>query len=151
MADIYFSTLDRSIVLQLPQLPKDFPKLDNSARNEEFETFNNGFYNFQGNISLTTFSLEGSLPGDYGKYHWQRGNNHAIELKNLWRSSMFYKIPLRCLMIRGETGNPDVDEYYNGIITIESLSWQLNQQLDYVYSITCKEYKPIDTNNLGVW
>lgn len=151
MADIFFSTLDRSQVLQMPWIPKDFPEMQKTAKNEEFETFNNGVFNFMGNASLTTFTLAGKMPGSYGKYSFQKGNNHAVELYNLWRGAMFYKIPLRVLMLRGETGNVDVDEYYNGIITLESVSWKLDKQLDYDYSINCKEYKEIDYNNLGVW
>lgn len=151
MADIFFSTLDRSQVLQMPWIPKDFPEMQKTAKNEEFETFNNGVFNFMGNASLTTFTLAGKMPGNYGKYSFQKGNNHAVELYNLWRGAMFYKIPLRVLMLRGETGNVDVDEYYNGIITIESINWKLDKQLDYDYSINCKEYKEIDYNNLGVW
>ncbi len=58
MANIYFSTLDRKQLYELPILPEEMPELSKGAKNEIFETFNNGEYNFLGETSLISFSLE---------------------------------------------------------------------------------------------
>lgn len=141
MADIFFTTLDRSEVYQLPVLPKDFPELSRSNKNEEFET-NDGVYNLIGNMGLVSFSLESFLPAINKKYPFAKSNINPYTFINLWVGAMANKKPLRIIMNRNKNSNLP-EEAVNMLITIESMSHYENKVGDVQFKLELKEYKEI--------
>lgn len=142
MADIFFSTVDRSEVYQLPVLPEAMPELNRSASNEEFETYNNGTYNLIGNIGLYSFSLEGFLPGLNKKYPFAKNNMNPYLLVNMWARAMANKKPIRIIINRNKTYGLPI-ESLNILITVESMTHYEDKIGDVVYSVSFKEYREI--------
>ncbi|WP_243124528.1 hypothetical protein [Clostridium sp. AWRP] len=141
MFEIYFSTLDRSEVYKLPVLPENMPELAKTAKNEEFESYDNGFYNILGNVSLITFPLEGFLPEYPGKYPWAQSQINPYLLINLWSQAMISKKPIRCIMNRGINKNNISPEILNWMVSVESLSQHPRRNKDILYKVEFKEYR----------
>lgn len=142
MADIFFSTLDRSTVYQLPVLPAQFPEMNRSSKNEEFETYNNGVYNLIGNMGLFTFPLEGFLPALNKNYSFAKNHMNPYLLINLWAGAMANKTPLRIIMNRDKKlGLPQ--EAVNMLVTVESMTHHEDKVGDVVYSLSLKEYREL--------
>ncbi len=144
MADIYFSSLDRKEVYRLPALPQDMPELTRTAKNEEFESYDNGTYNLLGNVGLATFSLDSWLPEFPGKYKWAKSQINPYLLINLWHGAMVNKKPIRCIMERGKNPNNISEEILNWLVTVESMSWNENTLRDVKYKVDFKEYRDIN-------
>lgn len=142
MANIYFSTLDRKKIYELPILPEVMPELSKSAKNEIFETFNNGEYNFLGNNSLVSFTLEGWLPIYPNKYRWAKSQEPAYNFINLWSLSMNNKQPIRIVINRNKSSYYR-QELLNWVISIEAISWHEINESDVAYKIDCKEYREV--------
>jgi len=141
MVDIYFSDLKRIKVYQLPILPEVMPELSKSAKNEEFETFNNGVYNLIGSMGLVTFSIDSFLPEFGDKYEFAKSKIDPYLLINMWSGAMRDKIPIRCIMQRGEKSNNT--EIINWMVTVESMVWFENRVGDIKYTVDFKEYRAI--------
>lgn len=141
IADIYFSDLKRTTVYRLPIIPETMPELSVAAKNEEFETFDNNTFNFIGNTGLVSFSIDSFLPEKADKYKWAKSQMAPYLLINLWRGAMATKVPLRCIMERGDASNPFV--ILNWMVTIESMSWYEDKVGDVKYKIDCKEYREV--------
>lgn len=137
--DIYFSTLDRSEVYKLPVLPVDMPDLSKSAKNEEFETYDDGNYNLIGNVGLVSFSIERFLPALKNNYPFVKSKFNPYLLINLWSKAMEVKKPVRIIMYRN-----DKSEILNWLVTVESMSWHEDKVGDVKYRIDLKEYREID-------
>lgn len=137
--DIYLSSLDRKKVLQLPILPEQIPSLESSSKNEEFETFSDGTYNFIGSVGLLTFTLESWLPAKGRSYSFQRVKNinsdDYIQFIDIERLN---KNPIRVVMARS-----DGSFILNNTFSIESFSWHENHQGDYEYSISFKQWREL--------
>lgn len=144
MANIYFSTLDRKKTLELPILPEDMPELSKTAQNEEFTTFNNGTFNFLGDASLITFTIECWLPSYPNKYRWAKSRINPYELINMWSLAMNRKEKLRIVINRNKNSFLP-QELLNYIVTVESLSWHELNNGDVAYKVDLKEYREVRT------
>ena len=143
MADIYFSDINRKKVYRLPILPEDMPELSISANNEEFETFNDGVYNFLNKSGLTTFSVESWLPACAGKYSFAKSKVDPYTLINFWRLAMTNKTPIRCVMDRSKNKNISNPEIVNLMVTVEQLTWHEDTVGDVYYNLDVKEYRSV--------
>lgn len=142
MADIYFSSLDRKEVYSLPVLPKEFPELSRSAKNEEFESYNDGVFNLIGNMGLYTFSLEGFLPALDKKYTFARSKFNPYLLINLWAGAMAKKTPIRVVMNRKQGLGLPI-EAVNMMVTVESMAHNEDKVHDVKYKVSFKEYREL--------
>ena len=137
--DIYFCTLDRSKIYQVPVLPVEMPELEQSANNEEFQTYNNGTFNALGNAGLVSFTLESFIPGKNNNYSFARVKYvNPYDLINLWAGSMKSKTPIRCIMYRN-----DKTEVLNWMVSVEDIKWHEDKVGDIKYSVTFKEYREV--------
>ena len=137
--DIYFCTLDRKKIYQLPVLPEEMPELEASMNNEEFETYNNGFFNVLGNSELVSFTLESFIQGKDNNYYFAKKHyDNPYDLINLWRKSMINKAPIRCIMYRNNK-----TEILNWMVSVESMKWHEDKAGDIKYSVTFKEYRKV--------
>ena len=142
MADIFFTTPNRSTVYQLPVLPEHLPELSRSANNEEFETYNNGVYNLPGNVGLFNLPLEGFLPAMNKNYPFAKNKINPYSLINLWSRAMVDKKPLRIIISRNKSlGLPD--EVINILVTVESMTYYEDKTGDVVYNLSLKEYREL--------
>lgn len=135
--DIYFSSLDRSEVYQLPIISEDMPEFSKSAKNEEFESFDDGIYNILGNVGLISFPIESFLPGKGKNYSFAKcilDNPYA--LINLWSNAMNTKTPIRVVMYRN-----DKSEIINLMVSVENMAWHEDKTGDIKYKVDLKEYR----------
>lgn len=138
--DIFFSDLDRNNVYTLPVLPPEMPDIVRNAKNEEFETFSNGTFNFINGVGLRTFSIDCFLPGKVDKYKWAKSQIDPYELLNFWSNAMEDGYPVRCIMnLENEAG-----KILNFMCTVENLSYYLNRAMDFKYKLDLKEYRMVD-------
>lgn len=140
MAEIFFCSLDRKEKYRLPVLPKEFPKMDRSVSSEEFETFNNGVFNFIGNMGLYTFTLEGFLPAMDKNYIFVKEKINPYKIINFWAKAMATKQPIRIIMNRAKGLDLPI-EAVNMLVSIESMSHNENKMHDVVYSVNFKEWR----------
>ncbi|WP_253200822.1 hypothetical protein [Clostridium sp. CF012] len=127
--------------MQVPVLPEEMPELNKTSKNEEFETFNNGIFNLLGSVGLVTFNLTRFLPQFGGKYSWARSKDDPYLLINLWIKAMHNKVPLRCVMMRGNKhGKPEI---LNWLVSVEAMTWHEDRLHDVQYSVDFKEYRVI--------
>ncbi|MBU3145027.1 hypothetical protein [Clostridium sp. CF012] len=134
-AEIYISTIDRKEVYRFTNIPEEFPTLSQSAKNEQFDTFNNGEYNLLNGAGNFSFSLGCMLPCH--QYSFCKGDwKNSGRIISLMKKSMVTKIPIRFIF----KGVGDVD-VINIIMTCEKLDWNYNHQLDFVFSADFKEYR----------
>lgn len=137
MADIYVSTLDRKQVYQFPTLPEEFPVLSKTAKNELFETFNNGVFNLIGGAGLIEFSMGFMLP--LHEYSFNKCDfNNTQNIINLLLTSMVEKFPVR-FIFKGE----DDADYSNIAVNVEKFDYNFDKMLDVVFSADFKEYRVI--------
>lgn len=138
MADIYFSDLSRTTVYQVPILPEEMPELSKNGKNEEFETFDDGTYNFLEKPGLVTFSIESFLPEYANKYSFAKSQMDPYLLINLWNNAMENQTPLRCIMERG-----DSSQILNWMVTVENMTWHEDTVGDVQYKIDLKQYRSV--------
>ena len=142
MANIYFSTLDRKQTYELPILPEEMPELSKSAKNEVFETFNNSEYNFLGEVSLISFSLESWLPAYPNKYRWAKSQINPYLLIGLWSNAMTLKQPIRIVINRNKNDFLP-QELLNWMVSVENMSWHELINGDVAYKLDLKQYREI--------
>ena len=141
IASIYFSDLERKKVIELPFLPETMPELSKSAKNEEFETFNNGMFNLLGTVGLVTFSIDSLLPEYAGKYKHAKSQIDPYTLINLWSLAMANKTAIRCIMQRNNNNkNPEI---LNWMVSVEAMTWFESRNGDIKYNVSFKEYRVI--------
>ncbi|KZL93559.1 hypothetical protein [Clostridium magnum] len=142
IADIFISDKDRTKVFQLPILPERFPEFSRAAKNEEFETWEDGVYTLIGNVDAIKFSLECWLPGMDKEYSFAKSKINPYDLINLMHNAMLEKNPIRYVANR----NPNLKlpvEITNMLVTVESLSWYEDRLGDVQYKVDFKEYREI--------
>jgi len=142
MADIFFSDLERTQVYRLPILPPTMPQLSRSAKNEEFETYNDGVYNLPGNVGLLSFSIECFLPALNKNYTFAKSKINPYLLVNLWAAAMNSKKPIR-IIINRNTNQMLPIQALNMMVTVENMTWFEDQVGDVQYKIDLKEYREI--------
>ena len=141
--DIFLSDLELNAVVQLPILPEEFPEVGTEFNNEEFETYNNGYFNFQGNKKLATFTLKSSFPEYSGKYPFERSKDSWYDLLTILAISTDDKVPIRVVF-----GKSNGDVIMDAKFTIESFKYNVDKGGDYQYSIEFKQYREVNTNVL---
>ncbi|EKN41422.1 hypothetical protein CFSAN001627_13353 [Clostridium botulinum CFSAN001627] len=142
MANIYFSTLDRKKMYELPILPEEMPELQKSAKNEIFESFNNGEYNFLGKVSLINFSLESWLPAYPNKYRWAKSQINPYLLINMWNTAMDTENLPRIVINRNENDFLP-QQLLNWMVSVEDISWHELNNGDVAYKLDLKQYREI--------
>jgi len=135
--DIFIADYKRTTVLQFPTIPSELPSLSASLKNEEFETYWNGTFNFIEQQGLYNFTLSGTLPVDASKYYYFKSKVNAIEIINLINKIIEDAEPIRITI----TG----DGYVNNTFSIESWSYNIKQNGDYAYSLGVKLWREYTT------
>ena len=134
--DIYISDKDKKTVLQLPIVPEQMPSLSKSAKNEEFETFNNGTFNIIGDVGLTEFTLEAWLPASGRNYSFQRVKNiNPDNYIYLMNSAMQNKKPIRIVIIK------EGKYICNTLFSVESFEYHDNKICNIEFSLSVKEWR----------
>ena len=142
IANIYFSDLERTTIIELPILPTEMPDLFRAAKNEEFETFNNGTFNILGKMGLISFTLNSFLPAYANKYSWAKSQVNPYSLINLWARNMSLKTPIRIVINRGERKDLP-SELLNLAVSVESMNWHEDRTGDVKYTVNFKQYRSI--------
>lgn len=135
--DIYFSSINKTEVYQLPVLPETMPELSASAKNEEFSGADGKTYILLGGSNLVSFSIDCFLPPENAgaRGYTIKSNVNPYLIINLWRNSQINKTPIRCVQTRN-----DGSEILNWKVTVESLSWFERGNGDIKYKVDFKEY-----------
>lgn len=138
--DIYLSDLEYNTLVQLPIIPEKLPEVNVGFNNEEFETYDNGYYNLLGNKKLATFTLESFFPEYSGKYQFERSSNTWDELLTILAISTDDKKAIKVVF-----GN-NKDVIMDANFTVESFKYNIDKTGDYQYSIDFKEYREVKIN-----
>lgn len=140
MADMFICSKDRKEVYKMPFLPESFPEFNRSAKNEEFETFNNGTYNILGDTGLMAFPLQGILPAYSTKYSFAKSKVKAYVIINFLARAMRDKYPIRIIVNRNP--NPELPEQLlNMLVSVEEMTWGEDKVGDIHYNVSFKEYR----------
>jgi len=137
--NIFISDYKKTKVLQFPTIPAELPSLSTNVKNEEFETYNNGTFNFIEQQGLYTFTLTDWLPADASKHYYCKSKVNALEIINLINDSVANVEPI-CLTITGAS-----DKYVNNTFSVESWSYNIKQNGDYKYSLGVKLWRESTT------
>lgn len=137
MAEIYVCNEDRSIVLQFPSLPTEFPVMSEPSLNEEFETFGNGNFNLLNGNGLITFNLSQKLPMQDYVYNKCDYHNSASIIQ-LILNSIEQKFPIR-FVLKGD----DDQDYTNILVSCEKFDYNFDLFLDVLIAADFKEYRAI--------
>jgi len=138
--NIFIADYNKTQVLQLPIIPEELPSLSKSGKNEEFETYWDGTYNFIEKAGLLTFTLDGWLPKDASKYYYCKSKVNAVEIITLIESIREKAEPMRIVI----TGS-DNPSYVNDTFSIESFSHNIKRNGDYKYSLGVKQWRAYTT------
>lgn len=137
MVDIYIVNKDLSKKVQLPILPEKLPEITYEFKNEEFEAYNNGFYNFIGNKELATFTLESFFPEYAGKYPFERSKDLFVGLLDILNDVYANRQILRVIF----TNN--FGAFLDNYFSVESFKYYVDKNCDYQFSIDFKEYREV--------
>lgn len=138
--NIFIADYNKTTVLQLPIIPSKLPSLSNGSKNEEFETYNDGTYNFIEKNGLQQFTLEGWLPKKASKYFYSKSKVGALEIINLINSIKDKAEPVQIVI--NDTNN---QTYVNNTFSIESWNYNVMGNGDYEYSLGVKQWRPFTT------
>lgn len=122
----------------LPIVPSDI-NIEETMKNESFETINGGEIILIGNIGLRRLNIDSIFPNQ--KYTWiKKGASHDgwsyIKFIKKWKEK---RMPIR-LVITSKDG----EEVINIAAAIDSLSYSLDSVGDIAYSLGLIEYRFID-------
>lgn len=131
--DIYFSTLDRSKVMQLPVIPPNMPEMNGTMTNEEFVT-TTGTITLLGNRAPFSTSIQSFFPTK--EYYFAKNKINGWEYVNFFNGIRNKKELLRCSFINNE----NVD-YLNKVVTIENFVYYADKIGDIQYTLDIKEFK----------
>jgi hypothetical protein len=136
--DIFFSTMDRSKVIQLPVLPEEIPLFDYNFSNEEFETLEGtiNLKNYKRN--LFTATIESFFPSKPRKYKWLKSDLDYNNGTSFFLTRIYFKEPIRYIVIGDEN-----EELMNVPVTIESYTTTLKRNKDVAYSLSIKEFREV--------
>ncbi|MFL0251248.1 hypothetical protein ACJDT4_12500 [Clostridium neuense] len=141
--DIFLSDLELNTIVQLPILPKELPEVETEFNNEEFETYNNGYFNFQGNKKLATFTLKSFFPEYSGKYSFERSESTFYDLLDALSIAVDSKAPVRVVF-----GKSSGDVIMDAKFMVEKFTYNVDNVGDYQYNIEFKQYREVNTNVL---
>lgn len=139
--DIFFSTLDRSNVIQLPALPNPIPLMDYNFNNEEFETLEGtiNLKNYKRN--LFTATIESFFPSKPRKYKWLKSDVDFSTGITFFLNRMYFKEVIRYIAI-----NNDGNELINIPVTVEEFNNTVKRNKDVAYSLAIKEFREVIYN-----
>lgn len=136
--DIFFSTSDRSNIIQLPVVPENIPLFNYTFDNEEFETLE-GTINLKNyKRKLFTATIESFLPSEPQKYSWLKSKIYFKNAISFFLTRMYFKEPIRYIVV----GN-DNEELMNVLVTVEDFTTILKRNNDIAYSLTIKEFREV--------
>lgn len=138
--NIYIGNKDKTTVYKLPVIPENLPELAKQIKNEEFETWWDGNYNFIEKPGLLEFTLESWLPGKGNDYNFLKSNVKGPEVIRLLENARDNAEPIQ-IVISGSDGLI----YANDTFSIEAFKSKLNFECDYDYSLGVKKYRNPDT------
>ncbi|KYH35829.1 hypothetical protein CLTEP_02220 [Clostridium tepidiprofundi DSM 19306] len=135
--DIYFSTLDRKKVIQLPVIPQNVELLNYSFTNEEFPTLNSviNLKNYKKQLFTTT--LESFFPKTSKRYRWLRSDVDMNIGTAFFLDVANKEIPIRYMV----TDNNK--ELTNIPVTVENFVTKTKRNGDIAYTLTIKEYREV--------
>lgn len=135
--DIFLSDIKRKRILQIPIIPPTMPPFTKGAKNEEFETFNNGTFNIIGDVGLTEFTLDSWLPAKGRNYSFQKVKNvNPYTYIDFINMSMRDSKPIRVVIVRG-----DKTFVTNNTYSVESFDYTENRIGNFEYSIKFKLWR----------
>lgn len=135
--NIYISNIDLTTVIDLPILPETLPEIVKSLKSEEFETYDNGSFNFIANVGLETFSLERFFPEFVGKYDFEQSKDTFDGFKTLIDLAYENKTPVRVIFSTSSTTILD------DTFTVETFSYYVDSNGDYQFKADFKQYRAI--------
>lgn len=136
--NIYITNKDLSKKVQLPILPENLPEVSYLFKNDEFETYDNGFYNFIGNKELSTFTLESSFPEYAGKYQYERSSDLFTSLLDILNDVYDGKKQIVRVIFTNDSGAL-LDDYFS----VEGFKYHVDKTGDYQYNIDFKQYREV--------
>lgn len=132
--DIYIANKDKSKVYKLPIIPSELPSISKTIANEEFQTYDNGTFNFIQNTGLDTLTLESWLPSK--SYTFAKSSYKAKDIIDLINNALKNKEFIQVVII-----NSNGSTYVNDKFSIESFQYHVNKKGDYNYSLGLKQYR----------
>lgn len=132
--DIYIADYKRTKILKLPIIPKELPTISRSIKNEEFETYWNGTFNFIEKAGLNTLTLESWLPTK--DYYFAKSSYKANDFISLFNNAIDNTEAIQVVIL-----NTNGSTYINDKYSIESFQYNINKRGDYAYSLNLKQYR----------
>lgn len=132
--DIYIADYKKTKVLKLPIIPSELPAISRTIKNEEFETYWNGTFNFIEKPGLNVLTLESWLP--VKQYSFAKSTYKANDFFSLFNNAIDNTEPIQVVIIK-----TDGSTYINDKFSIESFQYHVNKRGDYVYSLGLKQYR----------
>jgi glucan-binding YG repeat protein len=132
--DIYIADYNKTKVLQLPIIPEELPPISRKISNEEFETYDNGTFNFIEKAGLTTLSFDSWLP--MKKYNFARSVYLATDFIDLFNNAIDRVEPIRIVII-----NSNSQTYINDKFSIENFDYHMIKRGDYKYTLGLKQWR----------
>ncbi len=137
--DIYISNYSKTKVLQLPIIPSELPTLSKPVKNEEFETYWDGAYNFIEKEGLLEFSLDSWLPVNSAKYNFVKSKVNGKEVIDLIENA---KKNTEAIII---TITANGGYYVNDAFSVEDFSYSIIKRGDYKYKLSVKQWRNYTT------
>lgn len=132
---IFIANNDKTKVLELPIIPSELPGINPSISNEEFETYDNGTFNFIKKNGLYTLTIESWLPTK--SYYFAKSAYLAKDFIELFNNALNNSQYIQVVII-----NSDGSTYVNDKFSIESgFNYSVNHRGDYNYSLPLKQYR----------
>lgn len=132
--NIYLADYKKTKVLKLPIIPSELPSISRSIKNEEFETYDNGTFNFIEKAGLSTLSLESWLPTK--NYNFTKSSYKANDIISLLNNAIDNTEAIQLVILKANGST-----YINDKFSIESFQYHVNKRGDYNYSLGLKQYR----------
>jgi hypothetical protein len=137
--DIYISDYKKTKVLQFPIIPNNLPSISSDPQNEEFETYNNGTFNFIEKEGLLNLTLDSWLPTDSSKYNFVKSKVNAMEIISLIQNAKKNSEPI-FIVITSKNGF-----YVNDSFSVEKFPYSIIKRGDYKYTLEVKQWRDYNT------
>jgi len=132
--DIYITDYKKTKVLKMPIIPSELPSISRTIKNEEFETYNNGTFNFIYKAGLNTLTLESWLPTK--SYNFAKSTIKADKVIALINNAIDNTEAIQLVILK-----TDGSTYINDKFSVESFKYNVNKRGDYNYSLELKQYR----------
>lgn len=139
--DIVVSANNNQEILVFPVVPPDTGAIEKPAKNEIFETINQGELNLIGNLGLRSLSIDSFFPNK--PYSWIKKGSLAngwayVDFFDRWRAA---RVPIRIVIT-----TKDGQERLNMPCTVENFTHVLDKAGDIKYTLELKEYSFVKVN-----